>query len=117
MKQLNVITGVGLFPLPLARTKSLPKAKAQAEFITHHGCWVLNVFISPTAIRMIEVIDVEPPTKKETKEASIPVPIEAVPAPPQLHQEDQANAEFRIKFRLLTQSLPWVYGCGRFPSS
>jgi hypothetical protein len=89
MKQLNVITGVGLFPLPLARTKSLPKAKAQAEFITHHGCWVLNVFISPTAIRMVEVIDIEPPTKTEIKEAFLGTKIEPVPAPPQIHDEEQ----------------------------
>jgi hypothetical protein len=91
MKQLNVITGVGLFPLPLARTKSLPKAKAQAEFITHHGCWVLNVFISPTAIRMVEVIDVEPPTKKETNEASIPVPVDETPVPTPASQEQPSE--------------------------
>jgi hypothetical protein len=90
MKQLNVITGVGLFPLPLARTKSLPKAKAQAEFITHHGCWVLNVFISPTAIRMVEVIDIESPTKTEIKEASLGTEIPSAPVSPEVHQEDQA---------------------------
>jgi hypothetical protein len=113
MKQLNIITGVGLFPLPL-KTKSPGKARLQAEFVAHHGVWILSVFLTPSLIRMVEVIDVEPPTKKE---ASLGTGIAPAPAPPQLHQEDQANAEFRIKFRLLTQSLPWVYGCGRFPSS
>jgi len=87
MKQLNLVTSVGLFPYPLARTKSLKTAKTQAEFIAHHGVWILNVFLTPSVIRMVEVIDSEPPTKNE---ASIPVPKEEAPAAPQvLHQEDQ----------------------------
>jgi hypothetical protein len=77
MKQLNLITSIGVVPLPLARTKSLKTAKAQAEFIAHHGVWILNVFLTASVIRMVEVIDIEPPTKNE---ASIPVPKEEAPA-------------------------------------
>jgi hypothetical protein len=84
MKQLNIITSVGLFPLPLNKSvKSLPKAQARAEFIAHNGVWIQNVFLAPSIIRIIEVVDVEPKT-----EASEGTGIEPAPAPPQLHQED-----------------------------
>lgn len=85
MKQLNLVTSVGLFPLPLARTKSLKTAKGQAEFIAHHGVWIESVFLTPSVIRTVEVIDIEPPTKKD--EASEGTANEPVPVSPQ-HQED-----------------------------
>jgi hypothetical protein len=84
MKQLNIITSVGLFPLPLNKSlKSLPKAQARAEFIAHNGVWIQNVFLAPSIIRMIEVVDVE--LKKEASEGT---GIEPALAPPQLHEED-----------------------------
>jgi hypothetical protein len=83
MKQLNIVTAVGLFPLPLARAKSLKTAKAQAEFIAHHGVWILNVFLSPSVIRLIEVTDTDP-----QKVASEGTGIEPAPVSPQLHEKD-----------------------------
>jgi hypothetical protein len=47
MKQLHVITPVGLFPIPLARTNSLKTAKARAEAIANRGVWVETVFLTP----------------------------------------------------------------------
>lgn len=86
MKQLNLVTSGGVFPYPLARTKSLPKAKLAAEHLAYHGAWVTvngsNIFLAPNVIRMIEV------TEAPEKVASEGTGIEPVPAP-QIHDEEQ----------------------------
>jgi hypothetical protein len=50
MKQLHIITPAELFSLPL-KTRVLNKAKAQAEFIAHHGCWIETIFLTPSIIK------------------------------------------------------------------
>jgi hypothetical protein len=90
MKQLHVITPVGLFPIPLARTNSLKTAKARAEAIANRGVWVETVFLTPSIIRMIEIVEAP------EKVASIPVPKEEAPAAPQvLHQEESSPCTSR----------------------
>jgi hypothetical protein len=89
MKQLHIITPAELFSLPL-KTRVLNKAKAQAEFIAHHGCWIETVFLTPSIIRMIEIVEAP------EKVASIPVPKEEAPAAPQvLHQKESSPCTSR----------------------
>jgi len=90
MKQLNLVTVGGVFSLPLARTKSLKTAKAQAELIAHQGVWIRNVFLTPNCIRFIEVADIERPTKKEGSEGTEIAP---VPAPPEFHQQEDESCK------------------------
>jgi hypothetical protein len=85
MKQLNLVTVGGVFSLPL-KTKSLPKAKQHAESIAYRGVWVKTVFVSPNCIRFIEVADIDSPPQKVASEGT---KIEPVPAPPQIHDEEQ----------------------------
>jgi hypothetical protein len=82
MKQLHIITPAELFSLPL-KTRVLNKAKAQAEFIAHHGCWIETIFLTPSIIKMIEIV--EAPEKVASEGTEAPVPVS-----PQIHQEDQA---------------------------
>jgi hypothetical protein len=91
MKQLHVITPAELFPIPLARTTSLKTAKAKAELIANRGVWVETTFLTPSIIKMIEIVDVEPPTKNETNEASIPVPVDETPVPTPASQEQPSE--------------------------
>jgi hypothetical protein len=72
MKQLHIITPAELFSLPL-KTRVLNKAKAQAEFIAHHGCWIETIFLTPSIIKMIEIVEVA------EKVASIPDQEESSP--------------------------------------
>lgn len=74
MKQLHIITPAELFSLPL-KTRVLNKAKAQAEFIAHHGCWIETIFLTPSIIKMIEIVEAP------EKVASIPIPKEEAPVP------------------------------------
>jgi hypothetical protein len=83
MKQLHIITSAELFSLPL-KTRVLNKAKAQAEFIAHHGCWIETIFLTPSIIKMIEIVEAPEKVASEGTE------IAPVPVSPQIHQEDQA---------------------------